>query len=59
MLAALRAGIIKLVLPARYRRDLKDIPAEARENIRLVWLERVEEPIDAALAVETAAALSS
>ena len=47
------------MLPARYRRDLKDIPAEARENIRLVWLERVEESIDAALAVETAAALSS
>lgn len=47
------------MLPARYRRDLKGIPAKARENIRFVWLEPVEEAIDAALAVEMVAALSS
>ena len=38
------------MLPARNQRDLEDIPADAREKLRFVWLERVEQAIDTALA---------
>jgi len=51
VLAALRAGITTVMLPARNKRDLEDIPAEAREKIRFVWLERVEDALETALAV--------
>ena len=50
VLAALRAGITTVMLPARNQRDLEDIPADAREKIRFVWLDRVEQAIDTALA---------
>jgi ATP-dependent Lon protease len=49
VLAALRAGITTVMLPARNKRDLEDIPAEAREKIRFVWLERVEDALEVAL----------
>ena len=37
------------MLPARNRRDFDDIPAEAREALEFVWLERVDEAVAAAL----------
>src|SRR4029078_12406818 len=43
VLAALQAGIRTVMLPARNRRDLEDIPAEAREQLEFVWLARVYE----------------
>jgi ATP-dependent Lon protease len=49
VLAALRAGITTVLLPARNRRDLEDIPEEARAQLRFVWLERVDEAVAAAL----------
>ena len=49
VLAALRAGITTVMLPARNRRDLDDIPAEARERLTFVWIENVDEAIEAAL----------
>ena len=49
VLAALRAGITTVMLPARNRRDLEDIPAEARDKIKFVWLEQVEDALAAAL----------
>jgi ATP-dependent Lon protease len=49
VLAALRAGISTVLLPARNRRDLEDIPQEARDKLRFVWLERVDEAVQAAL----------
>jgi len=36
-------------MPARNRRELEDIPAEAREQLEFVWLERVDEAIAVAL----------
>jgi len=51
VLAALRAGIVTVLLPARNRRDLEEIPAEARSKINFVWTERVDEALAAALAV--------
>jgi len=49
-IAAARAGIRKVILPARNRRDLDDIPQSARSKLELVWVERVSEALEAALA---------
>jgi ATP-dependent Lon protease len=56
VLAAMRAGITTVLLPARNRRELEEIPAEAREKLKLVWIERIDDALAAALTVpETAA----
>src|SRR4029077_1405733 len=44
-LAALRAGIKPVMLPKRNAKDLEDVPAEAREKLEFVLLERVEEAV--------------
>jgi ATP-dependent Lon protease len=49
VLAAIQAGIITVMLPARNRKDIEDVPEKARNRIRFVWLERVDDAIDAAL----------
>ena len=49
VLAAARAGITTVLLPARNRKDLEDIPEAARKQVRFVWLERVDDAIAAAL----------
>ncbi len=49
VLAALRAGISTVLLPARNRRDLEDIPADARDKLEIVWVEHVDDAIAAAL----------
>jgi len=41
--AAHRAGIRTVLLPARNRKDLEDIPESVRRDVEFVWLERVEE----------------
>ncbi len=43
--AAHRAGIRTVMLPARNRRDLDDIPESVRKDLQFVWLERVEDAI--------------
>jgi len=50
VLAALRAGISMVILPERNRRDLEDIPADARERIRFVWVTTVDEALATAIA---------
>ncbi len=52
-IAAARAGIRKVILPARNRRDLEDIPQSARSMLELVWVERVSEALELALAAPT------
>jgi ATP-dependent Lon protease len=37
------------MLPARNRRDYDDIPEIARKEMEFVWLERVEQAVEAAL----------
>jgi ATP-dependent Lon protease len=57
--AAARSGIKKVILPARNRRDLEDLPASVRDTLQFVWAERVEDVIAAAFdhdAVQLAAA---
>jgi ATP-dependent Lon protease len=49
-IAAARAGIRKVILPARNRRDLEDIPQSTRSMLELVWVERVSEALEVALA---------
>ena len=56
VLAALRAGITTVLLPSRNRRDLEDIPAEAREKLKLVWIERMDEALAAAFSAPESAA---
>ena len=47
--AAARAELKRMMLPARNRKDLDDIPEEARKRLEFVWLERVDDAIAAAL----------
>ena len=49
VLAALRAGITTVLLPARNQRDLEDIPADARAQLTIEWLERIDTAIGLAL----------
>ena len=49
VVGAHRAGITRIMLPARNRRDYDDIPETARKQIEFIWLERVEEAIAGAL----------
>jgi ATP-dependent Lon protease len=44
-IAAHRAGIRTVLLPARNRRDLEDIPDSVRREVKFVWMERVEDAI--------------
>ncbi len=49
VLAALRAGIRTVLLPARNRKDLEDIPEDARQQLEFVWLESVDDAMRAAI----------
>ena len=49
VVAAARAGISRVMLPARNRKDFEEIPEEVRANVQFVWLERVDEAMAAAL----------
>jgi len=51
VLAAHRAGLRTVVLPKRNARDLDEVPEEIRKNMQFVPVERIEEAIDAGLAV--------
>ncbi|WP_298353274.1 endopeptidase La [Rhodoblastus sp.] len=52
--AAARAGLKRVMLPARNRRDYDDIPEDARKNLEFVWLERVGDAVAAAFEAKTA-----
>ena len=49
VVAAAAAGLKRVMLPARNKRDYDDIPKSARDNLEFIWLERVDEAIAAAL----------
>jgi ATP-dependent Lon protease len=49
VVAAAAAGLTRVMLPARNRRDFDDIPQGARDKLQFVWLERVDDAIAAAL----------
>jgi ATP-dependent Lon protease len=49
VIAAAQAGIKRVLLPARNKRDFEDIPEEVRKQLEFFWIERVEEAASAAL----------
>jgi len=49
VIAAARAGLGTVILPARNERDYEEIPEAARKALRFIWAERVEQVIEAAL----------
>lgn len=60
VLAARRAGINTVLLPARNRKDYEDIPEAARDSMTFHWIEHVQQAIEIALReTPTPAALSS
>ncbi len=56
VVAAHRAGIRRVMLPARNRKDFEDIPEEVRQALAFVWLERVDQAVEAALEPDKAGA---
>ena len=54
VVGAHRAGIRRIMLPARNRKDYDDIPEIARKEVEFIWLERVEEAVAAALEAKKA-----
>jgi len=49
VVAAAAAGLTRVLLPARNRRDFDDIPLGARNKLEFVWLEQVDDAIAEAL----------
>jgi ATP-dependent Lon protease len=53
VVAAAAAGLTRVLLPARNRRDFDDIPLGARDKLEFVWLERVDDAVAQALEEKT------
>ena len=49
VVAAAAAGITRVMLPARNKRDYDDIPEEVRNKLEFVWLEKVDDAVAAGL----------
>ncbi|MDO9313561.1 MAG: endopeptidase La [Burkholderiaceae bacterium] len=49
VLAAQRAGVHTVMLPARNEKDLRDIPESTRAALRFVWLHTVDDAVGASL----------
>jgi ATP-dependent Lon protease len=58
VLAALAAGIKRVMLPARNRREFEEIPAEAREKMDFIWLETVDDAVAGAMLEREAEAVA-
>lgn len=49
VLAALAAGITTVMLPARNRKDLDDVPEQARSQLEFIFLDDVEQALQGAI----------
>jgi ATP-dependent Lon protease len=49
VVAASRAGLKRVMLPERNRKEFEDIPEDVRRELEFIWLERVEDAVAAAL----------
>ena len=47
VLAAHRAGITRVMLPSRNKKDFEDIPESARQALDFVWLDHVDDAVEA------------
>jgi ATP-dependent Lon protease len=52
VIAAARAGIDTVMLPARNRRDYDDIPQSAKDRLRFIWLDTVDDAIAATIGIK-------
>ena len=52
VLAAHRAGVKQVIMPARNQKDLEDIPKNVRAEIKFVFAKNVDEVLEAALVPE-------
>jgi ATP-dependent Lon protease len=59
VLAALRAGITTVLLPARNEKDLDEIPEDTRRQLNFVWLNTVDDAVLAAIGAPVASAVST
>ncbi|CAK0780889.1 Lon protease [Gammaproteobacteria bacterium] len=50
VVAAVRAGITTVMLPARNRKEFEEIPEEARNRLTFHWIDRAEQALEIALA---------
>jgi ATP-dependent Lon protease len=55
VVAAAAAGLTRVMLPARNKRDFDEIPQGARDKLEFIWLERVDDAIAQALESRRAA----
>jgi ATP-dependent Lon protease len=49
VLAAYRAGVRRIILPARNEADIEDIPEDVRKELNLKLVTRINEVVDSAL----------
>ena len=54
VLAAHRAGLNTVILPKRNQKDLEDVPAEVRDSMDFILVDRIDEALEAALDPATA-----
>ena len=53
VLAAMAAGISKVMLPARNRKDLEDVPPQARQQLEFVFLDDIEQAVRVAVKADS------
>ena len=54
MLAARRAGIRRVILPKANKKDVKEVPDHVRSDMTFVFVERIEEVLEAAFQTRAA-----
>jgi ATP-dependent Lon protease len=59
VVAAAAAGLTRVMLPARNRRDFDEIPQGARDKLEFIWLEQVDDAMTGALEAGTPAAVAA
>jgi ATP-dependent Lon protease len=53
VVAAAAAGLTRVILPARNKRDFEEIPEDARKRLEFIWAEQVDDVTTAALEEKT------
>ncbi len=54
VLAAHRAGMKRIIAPAENRRDLLDLPRNVRRDLEFVWVDNMDQVLEAVLTLQTA-----
>jgi len=52
VIAAAQAGIKRVILPARNKRDFGDVPEAVRKQLEFVWIDRLDEAVSSAFHTE-------